>query len=318
MSFVASPALVVFLGVATVIMLLLGLWIPAYVRARELRRRIGTVIALTGGTAVDMGGRRRERGIRRLRREWQNPFARSLEARLEQASLDLTAGEVMAAMGILGALGAFVSAVLVGPLAALVGGPVGATLPLIYIRFRHGRLQDKFKDQLADSVSLLASTVRAGHSLLQGFEQVAQESVEPTRGAMEQVVREMGLGASQEEALERLAKRFPSQDLDLIVTSINVHHQVGGSLSQVLDEMTETLRERARIEGDIKALTAQQRISAYILALLPVFVALALFFVSRDYLQLLFEGALKYAAGAAALMVIVGFLIMRKIAKIDV
>jgi tight adherence protein B len=201
---------------------------------------------------------------------------------------------------------------------ALVAAPLAATLPLFYIRFRHGRRQAAFRDQLADSVSLLASTVRAGHSLLQGFEQVAHESIEPTRSAMQQVVREMGLGASQDEALDRMAERFPSEDLDLIVTSINVQHQVGGSLSTILDDMAETLRERARIEGDIRALTAQQRYSAYILALLPLFVAVALFFISRDYVSLLLEGKLRYAAIAAALMVIVGFLSMRKIASIDV
>ena len=314
----SSPALVVFLGVSTVIMLLLGLWIPAFARSRDLRRRVGALVGLSGGLAIDLGGRRRARGLRRVRRDGGNRVVQALEARLERASLDLTAGEVLAAMGVLAAAAAFVTAVIAGPLWALVAAPVAATLPLLYVRFRHGRRQRAFNDQLADSVSLLASTVRAGHSLLQGFEQVARESTEPTRSAMEQVVREMGLGASQDEALERLSSRFPSQDLDLIITAINVQHQVGGSLSQVLDEMTDTLRERERIEGDISALTAQQRISAYILALLPVFVAIALFFISRDYLTLLFEGRLRFAAGAAALMVITGFLIMRRIAKINV
>jgi tight adherence protein B len=93
---------------------------------------------------------------------------------------------------------------------------------------------------------------------------------------------------------------------------------VGGSLSEILDDMAATLRERARIEGDIRALTAQQRYSAYILALLPVFVAIALFFISHDYISLLFEGKLRFAAVAAALMVIFGFLTMRKMASIDV
>jgi tight adherence protein B len=313
-----TPALVVFLGVSTVVMLLLGLWVPAFARSRDLRRRVGALVGLSSGLAIDLGGRRRTRGLRRVRRDGGNRILQSLEARLERASLDLTAGEVLAAMGVLAAAAAFVAAVVGGPLWALVAAPVAATLPLLYVRFRHGRRQRAFNDQLADSVSLLASTVRAGHSLLQGFEQVARESIEPTRSAMEQVVREMGLGASQDEALERLAARFPSQDLDLIITAINVQHQVGGSLSQVLDEMTDTLRERERIEGDISALTAQQRISAYILALLPVFVAIALFFVSRDYLTLLFEGRLRFAAAAAALMVLTGFLIMRRIAKINV
>jgi tight adherence protein B len=128
----------------------------------------------------------------------------------------------------------------------------------------------------------------------------------------------MGLGASQDEALDRMAERFPSEDLDLIVTAINVQHQVGGSLSEILDDMAVTLRERARIEGDIRALTAQQRYSAYVLALLPVFVAIALFFISNDYISQLLVGKLRFAAIGAALMVILGFLTMRKMASIDV
>jgi tight adherence protein B len=247
-----------------------------------------------------------------------NPLLHFFEVRLERAALDVTAGEVVAATFILIASGGLSAAVLWGPTAALVVGPLAGTFPFLYIRFRDGRRQAAFRDQLADSVSLLASTVRAGHSLLQGFEQVAKESIEPTRSAMEQVVREMGLGASQDEALERMTQRFPSEELDLIVTSINVQHQVGGSLSQILDDMANTLRERARIEGDIRALTAQQRYSAYILALLPIFVAIALFFISRDYVTLLLEGKLRFAAIGAALMVIVGFLTMRRIATIDV
>jgi tight adherence protein B len=313
-----SPALVVVLGVSTVLTLLLGLWIPAYVRSRELRRRVGALAAVSTGTSIDLGGRRRSRGARPVSHEGSNPLFHFFEVRLDRAALDLTAGEVVAATAILAVSAAFVAGVLWGPVPAVVAAAIGGMLPLLYIRFRHGRRQAAFKDQLADGVSLLASTVRAGHSLLQGFEQVAHESIEPTRSAMQQVVREMGLGASQDEALDRMAERFPSEDLDLIVTAINVQHQVGGSLSEILDDMAVTLRERARIEGDIRALTAQQRYSAYVLALLPVFVAIALFFISRDYIGLLLEGKLRFAALGAALMIIVGFLTMRRMASIDV
>ena len=313
-----SPALVVVLGVSTVLTLLLGLWIPAYVRSRDLRRRVGALASFTNGTALDLGGRRRSRGLRTGPRATSNPLLHFFEVRLDRAALDLTAGEVVGATVILAASAGFMAVVLWGPVPALVAAFFAGMLPLLFIRFRHGRRQAAFRDQLPDTVALLASTVRAGHSLLQGFEQVAHESIEPTREAMQQVVREMGVGASQDEALDRMAERFPSEDLDLIVTAINVQHQVGGSLSEILDDMALTLRERARIEGDIRALTAQQRYSAYILALLPVFVAVALYFISRDYISLLLEGKLRFAAVGAVLMVIVGFLTMRRMASIDV
>jgi tight adherence protein B len=213
---------------------------------------------------------------------------------------------------------ALIGGVLWGALQALIGLLFGASLPLLWINWRHARRQRAFRAQLPETIALLASTVRAGHSLLQGFEQVARESLEPTRGAIEHVVREIGVGASQNEAIERLAARFRSEDLDLIVASINVQHEIGGSLAQSLDDMSATLRERQRIEGDIHALTAQQRYSAYVLALLPIFVTVALYFISRDYISLLLEGTLRFAALAAALMVLFGFLLMRRIASIDV
>lgn len=312
-----SSGLIAVLGTSAVLVLLVGLWYPAYLRTRILRRRLGLLVGIAGGGAVDLGGRRRSRGVRRPVAE-SRPLLHGLEERLERAALDITAGEVVGAMAVLAAASALIAGVLWGPMVAAAGFMFGAVLPLLWINLRHARRQRAFLAQLPDTIALLASTVRAGHSLLQGFEQVAHESIEPTRSAIEQVVREIGVGASQNEAIERLAARFPSEDLDLIVASINVQHEVGGSLAQSLDDMAGTLRERQRIDGDIKALTAQQRYSAYVLALLPVCVAAALFFISRDYIILLFEGTLRFAAIAAGLMVVLGFMLMRRLASVDV
>jgi tight adherence protein B len=314
-----TAGLVAVLGTMAVLVLLVGIWYPAYARTRVLRRRLGLLVGVPGGAdALDMGGRRRSRGLRRPAGSGHSDVLRGLEDRLERAALDITAGEIVGAMAVLAGASALIAGVLWGPLPAAAGFVFGAALPLLWINWRHGRRQRAFLGQLSDTIALLASTVRAGHSLLQGLEQVAHESVEPTRSAIEQVVREIGVGSSQSEAMERLAARFPSEDLDLIVASINVQHEVGGSLAQSLDDMAAVLRERQRIEGDIRALTAQQRYSAYVLALLPIFVAAALLFISRDYISLLFEGTLRYAAIAAGLMVLVGFILMRRIASVDV
>ena len=313
-----TAGLIAVLGASTVLVLLVGLWYPAYMRTRSLRRRLALLVGVAGGSAVDLGGRRRARGLRRPTLDGRSDLLRGLEERLELAALDITAGEIVGAMAVLAAVSALIAGLLWGPVLALAGVLFGASVPLLWINWRHGRRQRAFLAQLPDTIALLASTVRAGHSLLQGFEQVAHESVEPTRSAIEQVVREIGVGASQNEAIERLAARFPSEDLDLIAASINVQHEVGGSLAQSLDEMAGTLRERQRIEGDIRALTAQQRYSAYVLALLPICVAAALFIISRDYISLLFVGWLRLAAIAAALMVLLGFILMRRIASVDV
>jgi tight adherence protein B len=315
-----TPMLVGILGASAMLVVLMGLWFPAFVRTRSLRRRLSSALA-DGSSAIasDVAGSRRRRGaLRRIRRDGRNRWVAALEDRIERAALDLTAGEVIAAMGLLALAAAFVGWLIGGPVIGLMAGVVGGALPLLWLQRRHGGRQRRFIDQLPDTVSLLASTVRAGHSLLQGLEQVAKESLEPTRAAFETVVREIGLGASQDEAIDRLGQRFKSDDMSLIVASINVHQQIGGSLAHILDDISGTLRERVRIEGDIRALTAQQRYSAYVLALLPVAVAAALFLISRDYIQLLFEGSLRYAAAAAGLLIVMGFLTMRKMASIDV
>lgn len=313
-----TPLLVAILGSATVLAIALGILVPAYLRRRELEKRIGSVVA-SDRVATDLGGRRRSRGVAGARQRSMNRIARALHSALEEAALDATPTELLVAAGIIAfAAGALALVLGAGWLVALVIAAAGGALPFLWLRVRRSRRQGAFRSQLADNVSLLAATVRAGHSLLQALEEVAREAPEPSAGAFSQVVREIGVGAAQDDALERLRERFPSEDLDLIVTATEVQSQVGGSLAKVLDEIAATLRERTRIEGDITALTAQQRYSAYVLALLPVFVAGALFVISRDYVQLLFQGMLRFAAIAAALMVIGGFLIMRKIAAIDV
>lgn len=310
--------LVAILGSATVIVIALGLLAPGFSRRRELTERL----ALALGSPVvspDLAGARRARGPLRLSRPGTNPIATALARRLEHAALDLSVNELLAAVAILALVGGAIGfAIAVNLVGVAIGAIVGASLPFVWLKLRAGRRQRAFRLQLADTVSLLGASVRAGHSLLQALEQVSKEAPEPSGSAFAQVVREIGLGAAQEEALDRLAARFPSEDLDLIVTATNVQHQVGGSLARVLDDIATTLRERMRIEGDITALTAQQRYSAYVLALLPVFVAIALFFVSRDYVELLLDGALRYAALLAAAMVVLGFFLMRKIATIDV
>lgn len=313
-----SPLLVAALGSATIGLVVIGLWFPAYLRLRGLRRRLTEAMVGGGSIAQDLGGARRRGRVRRIRRESGNRWLGALEDRIERAALDLTAGEVVAAMGLLAVAGGLVGMIASGPIAAVLAAFGGGALPLLWLRRRHAKRQKRFVEQLPETVSLLAATVRAGHSLLQGLEQVAKEAEEPTRGSIETVVREIGLGASQDLAMDRLAERFPSDDMSLIVAAVNVHQQIGGSLARILDDIGATLRERVRIEGDIQALTAQQRYSAYVLALLPVFVAAALFLISRDYITALFEGGLRFAAAFAAILVIVGFLIMQKIASIDV
>jgi tight adherence protein B len=310
------------LGTATMATFALGLWVPAYLRHRSVRRRLAGFVnqGTAGGFAVDLGGRRRSRATRRTVDERSRLVIRAIAQMIIRAQADVSVGEVVAAMAVLALLSFTLASVWIGSLwLGAVVACVAMTLPLIYLEWQRRRVEQRFVSQLLDTVGLLASSVRSGHSLLQGLEHVTTEAPEPTRSAIALVVREVGLGASQEDALERLADRLPTDDLELIVSALNVHHQIGGSLAKVLDSISETIRERVRIQGDIKGLTAQQTYSAYILSLLPVAAAVALALFSPDYIAPLFEpGPLRILLVAATGMVVAGFLVMRQLAKIDV
>lgn len=318
----SSPLLVAVLGSAAMAVLALGLWLPAYLRHRALTRRlVGFVQADTAsGFAMDLGGRRRIRTNRRAVDDRGRWFIRRIARMIVHAHVDVSVGEVFAAMAVLGLLAFTLTAIWWGFLiGAVLVGAIAAAAPIAWLHWRRQRVERRFETQLLDTIALLSSSVRSGHSLLQALEHVASEAPEPTRSAIGLVVREIGLGASQEDALERLADRLPSEDLELIVSAVNVHHQIGGSLAKVLDAIAQTIRERSRVAGDIRALTAQQRYSAYVLSLLPVVAAAALMFFSPDYVSVLFApGPLRVVLIAAAAMVAVGFLIMNKMARIDV
>ena len=229
-----SSIFVAVFGSATMVTFALGLWLPAYLRHRSVRRRLtGFVQAgATGGFAIDLGGRRRSRSTRRPVDDRGRWLIRSIGQMIVQSQADVSVGEVFAAMAVLGVLSFTLVSIWTATMAiGAVGAAIASAAPLAWLRWMRALVERRFEAQLLDTVALLVSSVRAGHSLLQALEHVTSEAPEPTRSAIGLVVREIGLGASQEDALERLADRMPSDDLELVVSAVNVHHQIGGSLA---------------------------------------------------------------------------------------
>jgi len=133
------------------------------------------------------------------------------------------------------------------------------------------------------------------------------------------VVREMQLGRSLAQALDSMVRRLDSDDLVLIVTAIQIQYEVGGSLADILETVVETIRERIRIQREIRVLTAQQRFSGYVLIALPIGLAILLYIMNPDYEGRLFEpGPTLCIPIGAAIMMLIGYLIMRKIIQIEV
>lgn len=313
-----GPLTVATLGALSVLAFAVALWLPSYARARELRRRLAG-IATDLPLAVDRGGQRRESGYVQLPSRHGGALG-WLDDLIARADLDVSPTELLVGAIVLGAaFGAVSFAVLLLPIVSIVATICGAALPFIWIALEERRRRARFITQLPNTAQLLASLVRGGSTFLQALEHVAQESPEPTRSALALVVREIGIGAAQDDALERLVERFPSDDLTLLVSAVSVHQHVGGSLSAVLDQIAETLRERVRLQGDIRTLTAAQRMSAYVLAGLPVIVAILRWITDPESFALFFTvDYLRIALVVAGIMVVAGSIAMRRIAAIDV
>jgi tight adherence protein B len=185
-------------------------------------------------------------------------------------------------------------------------------------RRQTGRL-NAFNNQLADTVVLMGNSLRSGMSLLQAMDMVAREGNPPISEEFARVTREVGLGISPQDALLHLVRRIRSEDLDLMVTAINVQHEVGGNLARILNTIADTIRERVKLKGEINTITSQQRMSGYILALLPVFVGGFLTLASPGYILPMFSGfpylILPIAGGIS---IVLGFLVIQQIVNIEV
>lgn len=195
---------------------------------------------------------------------------------------------------------------------------LGFVAPAIVISMKGKMRIKKFIGQLGDTITLMANSLRAGYSLLQTMELVAREAKDPIAGEFRRVVREVGLGMSTEEAMQNLLRRVPSEDLDLLVTAINIQHEVGGNLAQILSTIGHTIRERVRIKGEIGVLTAQVQLSGYLISFMPIGLAGFIFLLNPGYISQLFAWPWICMPIGALIMVAIGFGVMKKIATIEV
>lgn len=202
-----------------------------------------------------------------------------------------------------------------------IGAIAGFILPSVYVRRQQSKRLQKFGEQLSDMLNLMVNGLRAGYSTMQAMEAISKELPSPISDEFRRVVQEMQLGVPMHVAMDNLHRRIPSEDLDFVITAINVQREVGGNLSEILDTISFTIRERVRIKGEIRVLTAQVRTSGTAMALIPIFLAIFLWFMNREYMMSFFKmgplcgfGALGCAGG----LIISGYFLMMRIADIEV
>jgi len=206
-----------------------------------------------------------------------------------------------------------------GALLGAVLGITGLFLPLIYLNIRAGKRRDAFTSQLPDVLTLLVGALKAGYGVTQAIDMLVERTAAPSSVEFGRVMRAVNLGIPINRALNDMADRAGSDDLYLVVTAMNVQAELGGNLAQILETITETVRERIKIKREIRVLTAQQRLTGYLLAALPVVVGFVISLISPGYMTPLFEpGIMRLVVLGTVFMMIVGFVVIRKIVDIEV
>ena len=202
---------------------------------------------------------------------------------------------------------------------SLLFGLMGLGVPKVLLWWLKKRRDTKFDHQLVEALGNLGNSLKAGFSLPQALNLLAQEMDNPMRQEMGLAVREMQVGADMEEALRNLYKRMPSRDLDLIITSIMISREVGGDLTEVFDNISGTIRDRHRIEGKIKALSAQGKLQGLVICCIPPGIFIALSYIAPNMVKPLYSTPMGWGLmGLIVLLLAVGIYVIHRIVAIEI
>ena len=316
-----ATLLAAILSSAAIVTLFSGIYVVVE-RPGSFANRLETYVAVSREKDARAAGARR--GVTRLLALCERflsgqVFTRHLALRLAQANAHLTLPEFAVITFVAGVgMGAVAFLVQGHLLSAVAGSLVGFLLPwLLLERKRHRRIK-AFQDQLLDVLVLIVGSLRSGHAMPNAIELVSKELSAPASEEFSRVLREVGFGLSQTEALNNLVRRMESDDLQLIVTAVNISHESGGNLSQMLEKIAETIRERIQLHGEIRVLTTQQRLTTYLLVALPVLLGIAISLLSPRYMMVLFRPPWIAIPIGAGIFEVIGFFIARSLTRIEV
>jgi tight adherence protein B len=247
-------------------------------------------------------------------------FGERLEHQLTAADSNMSVGEfVMLRLAIV--LWAFVIGWLISrqPVAGILLAIIGWMVPGIWLNMKKSKRAKAFADQLPDMLTMMTGSLRAGYGLLYAITVVEKEMPEPIASEFGRVLRETALGYSLSDALDHLVARVQNDDLELVVTAVHIQSEVGGSLADVLDTISKTIRERIQLKGQIRAITSQQKMTGNLLSALPFALGTSLFLMSPDYMSSMLQPGWPLIFPAAAIFgVILGNVVMRKMTKIEI
>jgi tight adherence protein B len=247
-------------------------------------------------------------------------YGEKLERQLLAADSKLSVGEFMV-IRIAVVLWAFLIGWLISrqPVAGMLLGVIGWLAPGMWLKSKQSKRAKAFATQLPDMLTMLTGSLRAGYGLLYAITIIEKEMPEPIASEFGKVLKETALGYTLNDALDHLVERLQNDDLQLIVTAIHIQNEVGGSLAEVLDTISRTIRERVQLKGQIQAMTSQQRITGTVLTALPLGLGTILFLMNPDYMMgMLQPGWPLIMPVTALIMIVFGNIVMSKVVQIDV
>jgi tight adherence protein B len=309
----------VFVAIAAVIYFFFGRGESASDRAAKLadKRAGGTPIT---GSERDLPPAMADRMPWLTRLLSGTSFQDEAQIELLRAGLLLRPSELLVLAGLVMLAGGIAGFILFrSPAGAMVMAPIGAALPWVWVKLRQGHRQRALMGQLPDAMDMLATALRTGFSFLRGLQLIASQMQPPISEEFRRVAAEVQMGMGTADALDGLIDRTRSYDLELVVAAVQIHLNVGGNLSEILDSISGTIRERIKLQGEINAATAEARLSGGVLMAMPFFVGLAVHSISPHYLDPLFTTPFGLMiAVIAGVMLVFGVLVMRRLMEIDV
>lgn len=297
---------------------------PARARRTEIRKRLTALEEKTLGPEVSIPGVLKAEllsDVPLLHRILERfPSASRLERRLRQADSEMTPGVFVLLTAVLFVFGAAGGALLHWPYQfALAFGALLCLVPNTVVNVKIRLRLKRFSANFPEALEMFARSLRAGHSFTGAIQLVAQEMPKPVGTEFQKVFDEQNMGITLKQALLGMAERVDSLDVKFFVTALLIQRETGGNLAEIIDKIAYVIRERFRIQGQLKVFTAQARMTGMILTLLPIGVALAIGFINPDYLKPLWtDHAGRLMVAFAVMLQIVGMVLIRKIIRIKI
>lgn len=281
-----------------------------------------------GGAKDNFKNKRAEEKNRQIReiiqkygKNFENlSYAKKLEFELQKADLPLRGYEfIFILAGSSFGLGFLIFIWNNNLISMLVASLLGLVGPVVYVKLKQQRKVQKFNGQIGDALVLISNSLKAGYGFMQAMDMVAKEMAPPIQTEFSRVLQDINLGVTTEDALLLLTGRVKSADLDLVITAMLIQRQIGGNLAEILDNISNTIRERLRIHGEVRSLTAQGRLSGFIIGVMPVGLGVIMLLINPKYIvQLFTDPRGKLMIGYAIVAELIAVLIIRKIISIKI